>query len=109
VPIAHIHTTVELSTRATEIPMMKNRIQSIRALSETAALPARNADHQPRERGKVVHDSRGTAIYDWDVTTGVLAVSKSVDLLQMLENPSLELEGSCPQGPEWSGDPYNRR
>jgi len=91
--------------------MTKNRIQSIRALSETPALPSvRDLDsEQPRERGKVKHDARGTAVWDWDVATGVLAATKSVDLLQMLENPSLELEGNCAQAPEWSGDPYNRR
>lgn len=55
------------------------------------------------------HDARGTAIWNWDVATSVLAASKSGDLLQMLENPTLELEAGCAQSPDWSGDPYNRR
>jgi hypothetical protein len=60
--------------------------------------------------GKVVHDARGTAIWQWGVATGVFAAIKSTDLLNMLENPTLSLEGELSMGSdEWAGDPYNRR
>lgn len=91
--------------------MTKSRIQSI-SLRETPAAAGASDAGRARDAtpgGKVSHDSRGTAIWNWDVATGVLAASKSADLLQMLDNPSLELEGSCVQAPDWAGDPYNRR
>lgn len=93
--------------------MTKSRIQSI-SLVETPASARSGEPNSDRSRhrergGKVSHDARGTAIWNWDVATGVLAASKSGDLLQMLENPTLELEAGCAQSPDWSGDPYNRR
>ena len=60
--------------------------------------------------GKVTHDARGTAIWQWGVATGVFARIKTTELLSMLEDPALALEGECPLAVgEWSGDPYNRR
>jgi hypothetical protein len=60
--------------------------------------------------GKITHDSRGNAVYQWGVATGVFARIKSHELLNMLENPALALEGECELAEgEWSGDPYNRR
>jgi hypothetical protein len=59
--------------------------------------------------GKITHDSRGTAVYEWGVATGVFARIKTTELLSMLENPSLALAGECELADEWSGDPYNRR
>jgi hypothetical protein len=60
--------------------------------------------------GKVVHDARGNAIWQWGVATGVFAAIKSTELLNMLENPTLSLEGELQMGAnEWAGDPYNRR
>ncbi len=60
--------------------------------------------------GKITHDSRGNAIWEWGVATGVFARIKTTELLSMLENPTLALEGECQlAGAEWSGDPYNRR
>jgi hypothetical protein len=59
---------------------------------------------------KVIHDSRGNAVWDWGVATGVFARIKSAELLTMLENPTLALEGECALGTgDWAGDPYNRR
>jgi hypothetical protein len=58
----------------------------------------------------VKHDSRGNAIWDWGVATGVFAGIKSTELLGLLDNPTLSLEGeyAIPAG-DWAGDPYNRR
>jgi hypothetical protein len=59
--------------------------------------------------GKVIHDSRGNAVWQWGVATGVFAAIKSTELLNMLDNPTLALEGQIPGDDEWAGDPYNRR
>lgn len=60
--------------------------------------------------GKITHDSRGNAVWEWGVATGVFARIKTNELLNMLENPTLALEGECQFATgEWSGDPYNRR
>jgi len=60
--------------------------------------------------GKVIHDSRGNAIWQWGVATGVFARIKSGELLNMLADPTLTLEGEAPlTAGEWAGDPYNRR
>ncbi len=58
--------------------------------------------------GRVVHDSRGNARWDWAVATGVLAGKKATELLRMLDDPTLALEGEAEVIGEWSGDPYNR-
>jgi hypothetical protein len=59
--------------------------------------------------GKVTHDSRGNAVWDWDIETGVLA-RKSVDeLLTSLDAPGmLSLDAEAERQDDWSGDPYNR-
>ena len=67
------------------------------------------AHPQVNIQGKVVHDPRGTAVYDWNVETGVFAAMDATDLLDILDNPGLALEGDTGPIPEWSGDPYNRR
>jgi len=59
--------------------------------------------------GRVKHDSRGNAIWDWAVATGVLAGKKSAELLRMLDDPALQIEGDGQLAGEWAGDPYNRR
>jgi hypothetical protein len=59
--------------------------------------------------GKVIHDARGNAVWQWGVATGVFAAIKSTELLNMLDNPMLALEGQIGATDEWAGDPYNRR
>jgi hypothetical protein len=59
--------------------------------------------------GRVTHDSRGNAVWDWAIATGVLATATIQDLLQALAPPervTIELES----GPStrFAGDPYNR-
>ena len=69
-----------------------------------------SADSSRTGNGRVVHDSRGNAVWQWGVATGVFARIKSTELLNMLEDPSLALEGEATlNGGEWAGDPYNRR
>jgi hypothetical protein len=62
-----------------------------------------------RLSGKVVHDSRGTAVWDWDVATGVLAQKTVAELITTLAAPGmLGLEADATPAQDWSGDPYNR-
>ncbi len=59
--------------------------------------------------GKVTHDSRGNAVWDWDIETGVLARKSVSELLSTLDsNDVLALEADQQRGGDWSGDPYNR-
>jgi hypothetical protein len=60
--------------------------------------------------GKVTHDSRGNAVWDWDIATGVLARKSAAELLSELDAPGmLSLDGEPEVQNDWSGDPYNRR
>jgi hypothetical protein len=68
------------------------------------------ATERVRSAGKVIHDSRGTAIWDWAVATGVLAAKTAAELISTLDEPG-ELEIAAEASPlarDWSGDPYNR-
>jgi len=93
--------------------MLKNSLKS-NSLSETGSSPpgSGSAASVGQDRGgRVKHDSRGNAVWDWGVATGVFAGFKSADLLNMLENPTLALEGerAVNAADDWAGDPYNRR
>jgi hypothetical protein len=68
---------------------------------------------QPRAAtsGKVTHDARGTAVWDWAVDTGVLSQKSAAELLDTLADPAgLTLAGETKERSpsEWRGDPYNR-
>jgi hypothetical protein len=59
--------------------------------------------------GKVVHDSRGNASWDWTIETAVLAQITVDELLCRLGDPiSLDLEQETGRTMSWCGDPYNR-
>ena len=59
--------------------------------------------------GKITHDSRGNAVWDWDIATGVLARKSVAELITSLEPGALSLDGGEPDRlNDWSGDPYNR-
>jgi hypothetical protein len=58
--------------------------------------------------GKITHDSRGNAVWDWDIATGVLARKSVAELLTSLEPGALRLDGEPDDQNDWSGDPYNR-
>ncbi|HVW69581.1 MAG TPA: hypothetical protein VHB68_11435 [Steroidobacteraceae bacterium] len=94
--------------------MFDNSLKSA-GLGEAGNAPATSAAAStpsvtPISGGRIVHDVRGNAVFDWDVATAVLAGSKSAELLRMLDNPMLALEGHEFSGEgEWAGDPYNRR
>jgi hypothetical protein len=57
----------------------------------------------------VTHDSRGNAVWDWDIATGVLARKSVAELLTSLDEPGvLSLDTEPDRNTDWSGDPYNR-
>jgi hypothetical protein len=58
--------------------------------------------------GKITHDSRGNAVWDWDIATGVLARKSVAELITSLEPGSLSLDGEPDLQNDWAGDPYNR-
>ena len=59
--------------------------------------------------GRVVHDSRGNAIWDWTIETAVLAKITVDELLGKLVDPvSLDLARETEPTMSWCGDPYNR-
>ena len=57
--------------------------------------------------GRVVHDSRGNAVWNWAIDTDV---TTSTGLLRALAPASgqLSLEGEAAPAIDWEGDPYNR-
>lgn len=82
--------------------MSKNRHGKLQLVSATA--PA-----GPGRAGKVTHDSRGNAVWDWAIETSVLAGKSVSELLTSLDNcGGLSLETEPPSEGDWHGDPYNR-
>jgi hypothetical protein len=60
--------------------------------------------------GRVVHDPKGNAVWDWAIATGVLAKASINELLTALTGttPTLSVEEGQQAPGEWAGDPYNR-
>jgi hypothetical protein len=67
------------------------------------------SDRSNPTRGRVVHDLKGNAVWDWAIATGVLAKASIDDLLNTLTGATyLSFEEGQPVEGEWAGDPYNR-
>jgi hypothetical protein len=85
--------------------MSNNRHPELKIVqrSSGAGRPAGNGN------GRVVHDARGNAIWDWAVATGVLAKKTVAELIHTLDEPgTLSLEHDPASLREQTGDPYNR-
>jgi hypothetical protein len=64
---------------------------------------------RPPAQGKVVHDQRGNAVWDWAIDTLVLAKTSTDELANKLAEPAhLTLDTDDQEPQEWAGDPYNR-
>jgi hypothetical protein len=56
--------------------------------------------------GRIVHDSRGNAVWNWAIDTDV---NTSTGVLRTLTpSDSISLEGEPAPAIGWAGDPYNR-
>jgi len=81
--------------------MKTNQIETLRLCEVGEPLLARAPG------GRVTHDVRGNARWDWAVSTGVLATKTVAELMNTLSVPSLAIESELElAGP--AGDPYNR-
>ena len=81
--------------------MSKNRRHELKLVRSRPA-------EEPLRAGKVVHDTRGNAVWDWAIDTNVLNKKSSTELLRTLDPSDLALEGEEEIAPAWHGDPYNR-
>ena len=55
--------------------------------------PAEKAAEKGKGAGRVVHDSRGTAVWDWVKETGRICIESTSAMLKRLEVPGLKMEG----------------
>jgi hypothetical protein len=89
--------------------------------STPAAAPVKATAHpgQPApQTGKVVHDERGNAVWDWLKQTGRNAIESTTRMLRKLESPELKVEQTHeeelriqPDSDNCTGggyDPYNQ-
>ena len=90
--------------------------------SKPAPAPARPPGANPAQprtaTGKVVHDERGNAVWDWLKQTGRHAIESTTRMLRKLETPELKVEQPHEEelriqtdGDTCSGggyDPYNQ-
>jgi hypothetical protein len=59
--------------------------------------------------GRVVHDPRGNAVWDWAIETTTLAQATVEELLNKLaDSMPLTLANEVETAVRWCGDPYNR-
>ena len=79
--------------------------ESRRTEKKTAEPPSTGA--KPVSAGRVVHDSRGNAVWDWAIDTDVMSSSGLLRALTPAEQ-QLALEGDASPAVGWAGDPYNR-
>jgi hypothetical protein len=74
------------------------------------------ADPASPPSGRVVHDERGNAVWDWVKETSRIAIESTTRMLKKLEAPELKMEDSedeelriMPDPGQGSGyDPYNQ-
>ena len=60
--------------------------------------------------GRITHDHRGNAVWDWAIETHILAAKTAAELLGTLTMPDIgiALEAEAAANGGWGGDPYNR-
>ena len=101
------------SLKPTAAPAKPGSAQPDSAKPTTSARPApalsqpapatRPGDSPERAAGRIVHDARGNAVWDWLKDTARTAVDSTSRLLRKLEVPELKLEDT--QSQELRGEP----
>jgi hypothetical protein len=82
-----------------------------------AVTPKPAAEAGKEGSGRVVHDSRGNAIWDWVKETGRICIDSTSAMLKKLEVPGLKMEGEkddelrleSDRDKGGGYDPYNQR
>jgi hypothetical protein len=64
--------------------------------ASTPAAPQREASVASNLSGRVKHDDRGNAIWEWAVATGAFTAETSTQRLKKLDNPTLALADDAP-------------
>jgi hypothetical protein len=59
---------------------------------KSAADPPAAAGSNEKPQGRIVHDERGNAVWDWLKETGRMAIESTSRLLRKLEIPELKVE-----------------
>ncbi|MDE2136707.1 MAG: hypothetical protein KGJ68_04675 [Gammaproteobacteria bacterium] len=73
-------------------------------------LQLREVSEQPEARtagGRVIHDVRGNARWDWAVATAVLATKTFAELINTLDVPALAIHDNDDLDTGNARDPYN--
>ncbi len=84
---------------------------------KVAAVTPPSSGKKEEARGRIVHDERGNAVWDWLKETSRIAIESTSRLLRKLELPELEVEGTqdeelrleSDRDPGGGYDPYNQR
>ncbi len=70
--------------------------RSATATPPTGKTPVQTA-RTGRKAGRVIHDERGNAVWDWLAETGRILVDSTSRLLRRLETPELKIEAEADQ------------
>ena len=98
-PISNTTDATKFATTAEDTAMKTNTVEALR-LSEIGEAGRTIG-------GRVIHDVRGNAKWDWAVSTAVLAKKSVAELMNTLDVPALTVDGGLATE-ERTGDPYNR-
>ena len=89
-----------------------------KSASAAAASPKTSPSQPQPKTGKVVHDERGNAVWDWVKQTSRIAIESTTRMLRKLEAPELKVEQTHeeelriqPDNEQCGGggyDPYNQ-
>jgi hypothetical protein len=83
-------------TRETLKPGLNSKGTATAAGAAAGAGAGANKPPAPKPTGRVRHDDRGNAIWEWAVTTGKFTTESSTQRLQRLDNPTLALADDAP-------------
>ena len=91
--------------------MVSGAIQKLESGTQRLRRLQLGANNQPLPPGRVQHDARGNAVWQWAVSTSASALESTSTLLRRLEAPELSLEEDRPlelESKHSGGNPYDR-